>query len=117
MLYAYASAETNITIEGGGEKLWEAINDDTKAEVFCILQELMTNMKKHSGADAVTINFKRENDRITVLYLDNGKGMKVLTPKNGLRNTETRIESISGHITFDTKPDEGLRVEFSFPTL
>ncbi|CAH0190525.1 MULTISPECIES: ATP-binding protein [unclassified Pedobacter] len=117
MLYAYASAETNITLEGGGEKLWEAINDDTKAEVFCILQELMTNMKKHSGADTVTINFKRENDRITILYVDNGKGMEFLTPKNGLRNTETRIESISGHITFDTKPDEGLRVEFSFPTL
>ena len=117
MLYAYASAETNITLEGGGEKLWEAINDDTKAEVFCILQELMTNMKKHSGADTVTLNFKRENDRITVLYADNGKGMEFLTPKNGLRNTETRIESISGHITFDTKPDEGLRVEFSFPTL
>lgn len=117
MLYAYASAETNITLEGGGEKLWEAINDDTKAEVFCILQELMTNMKKHSGANTVTVNFKRENDRITVLYVDNGKGMEVLTPKNGLRNTETRIESISGHITFDTKPDEGLRVEFSFPTL
>ncbi|CAH0214233.1 hypothetical protein SRABI27_02066 [Pedobacter sp. Bi27] len=117
MLYAYASAETNITLEGGGEKLWEAINDDTKAEVFCILQELMTNMKKHSGADTVTINFKRENDCITILYVDNGKGMEVLTPKNGLRNTETRIESISGHITFETKPDEGLRVEFSFPTL
>ncbi|MDQ0636890.1 nitrate/nitrite-specific signal transduction histidine kinase [Pedobacter sp. W3I1] len=117
MLYAYASAKTNITIEGGGEKLWEAINDDTKAEVFCVLQELMTNMKKHSGADTVTINFKRENDRITVLYVDNGKGMEVLTPKNGLRNTETRIESISGHITFDTRPDGGLRIEFSFPTL
>lgn len=117
MLYAYASAKTNIVLEGGGEKLWEAIKDDTKAEVFCILQELMTNMKKHSGADIVTINFSRENDRITVLYVDNGKGMEVLTPKNGLRNTETRIESISGHITFDTKPDEGLRVEFSFPTL
>lgn len=117
MLYAYASAKTNITIEGGGEKLWEAVKDDTKAEVFCVLQELMTNMKKHSGADTVTINFKCENDLITVLYVDNGKGMEVLTPKNGLRNTETRIKSISGHITFDTKPDEGLRVEFSFPTL
>lgn len=117
MLYAYASVETNIVLEGGGEKLWEAVKDDTKAEVFCILQELMTNMKKHSGADTVTINFKRENDRITVLYVDNGKGMKTLIPKNGLRNTETRIESISGHITFDTKPDRGLCVEFSFPTL
>jgi len=117
MLYAYASAKTNIVLEGGGEKLWEAIKDDTKAEVFCVLQELMTNMKKHSGANTVTINFKRENDRITVLYVDNGKGMMTLTPKNGLRNTETRIESISGHITFDTKPDGGLCVEFSFPTL
>ncbi|TBO43131.1 ATP-binding protein [Pedobacter kyonggii] len=117
MLYAYASAETNIIIEGRGENLWEAIKDDTKAEVFCILQELMINMKKHSGANTVTLNFKRENDRITVLYVDNGKGMEVLTPKNGLRNTETRIESISGHITFDTKPDGGLLVEFSFPTL
>jgi len=117
MLYAYASAKTNIILEGGGEKLWEDIKEDTNAEVFCILQELMTNMKKHSGADKVVINFKRENGRITVLYADNGKGMEVLTPKNGWRNTETRIESISGHITFDTRPDEGLCIEFSFPTL
>ncbi|QNR84081.1 hypothetical protein H9N25_19520 [Pedobacter riviphilus] len=117
MLYSYASAKTNIEIEGGGEKLWEHVRVEAKAEVFYILQELMTNMKKHSGADSVTINFKYENNRITVLYLDNGKGMELLTPKNGLRNTETRIESISGRITFDTKLNSGLKVEFSFPTL
>jgi len=115
MLYAYASEKINIVLGGNAEKLWEGIKDDTKTEVFCILQELMTNMKKHSGADMVGIDFKRENGLVKVIYVDNGKGMEVLTFKNGLRNTETRIESISGHITFDTKPDEGLCVEFSFP--
>jgi signal transduction histidine kinase len=41
--------------------------------------------------------------------------MKGVVKKNGLNNTETRIESISGRITFDTKPDEGLDIKFSFP--
>jgi len=115
MLYAYSSADVDIIIKGNDEELWANVKAHIKNEVYLILQNLMTNMDKHSGADSVSIEFERKDNFITVLYFDNGKGMMGAVKKNGLSNTETRIESILGRITFDTKPDKGLALEFSFP--
>lgn len=115
MLYAYSSANVDILVRGNDEEIWANVKAATKNEVYMILQNLMTNMDKHSGADSVSIKFERNDQQMRILYFDNGKGMKGAFKKNGLNNTETRIESILGHITFDTKPDKGLEIEFSFP--
>jgi len=115
MLYAYSSAKVDIMVKGNDEELWANVKVTTKNEVYLILQNLMTNMDKHSEADQVNITFERKGQHINILYFDNGKGMQSAIKKNGLTNTETRIESISGHITFDTKPDNGLEIEISFP--
>jgi nitrate/nitrite-specific signal transduction histidine kinase len=115
MLYSYQSAKVDLSINGNEEKLWNRVKETAKSEVFYILQELMTNMKKHSEASGVSINFEQRDQRIEVFYTDNGTGIKDLSSKNGLKNTETRIESISGLITFDSKPNKGLKIQFSFP--
>lgn len=115
MFSSYQSARVSIEIIGNEDKLWSGIKDAVKSEVFIILQELMTNMSKHSEANHVQLNFLRDKEHITILYFDNGKGIENFLPGNGLRNTETRIKSISGIITFDTKPHEGLNIKFSFP--
>lgn len=115
MFSSYQSAKVLIVINGNEEKLWSGTNDTVKSEVFIILQELMTNMSKHSEANHVQLNFLRDKERITILYSDNGKGIQNFSPGNGLKNTETRIKNISGVITFDTKPNEGLTIKFSFP--
>lgn len=115
MFSSYQSAEVNIAVNGNEEHIWEAVRETVKIEVFTILQELMTNMRKHSEADVVRLAFQHDNGRITVLYSDNGKGIQRFSPGNGLKNTETRIKSISGVITFDSKANQGLNVKFSFP--
>lgn len=115
MFSSYQSAKVNIVVRGNEEKIWEGVKETIKAEVFTILQELLTNMRKHSEADVVQFAFQQEHQRITVLYSDNGKGIPHFSPGNGLKNTETRIKSISGTITFDTKANQGLNVKFSFP--
>ncbi|SDG07005.1 Tetratricopeptide repeat-containing protein [Pedobacter terrae] len=115
MLYAYSSDKVEVVVKGSDEKLWEKVEESTKYEVYFILQNLMTNMAKHSGADCVSIEFTKKNNVISVIYFDNGKGMQGAFKKNGLTNTENRIENISGSITFDTKPDAGLEIKLSFP--
>jgi len=114
-LKSYASAAVDITVSGNDEELWLGINDAAKSEVVCILQELMTNMKKHSRAENVDIRFERKNNRIDITYFDDGIGMKAVSPKNGLQNTETRIQSILGSITFDNTTEKGLKILISFP--
>lgn len=115
MLKSYASETVMIPTIGNEESLWNDVSDKSKIEIFYILQELMTNMRKHSQASRVIINFERENNLIHIVYSDNGVGIKLLSPKNGLGNTETRINSIGGTINFDTKTEKGLKITLSFP--
>lgn len=115
MLKSYSSENIKVPIIGNEESLWEDVGDHSKVEVFYILQELMTNMKKHSKADKVLIDFSRENDLINIIYSDNGIGISEFSPKNGVQNTESRINSIGGTINFDTKTENGLKITLSFP--
>lgn len=115
MLKSYSSENIKVPIIGNEESLWEDVGDHSKVEVFYILQELMTNMKKHSKANKVLLDFSCENDLINIVYSDNGIGILEFSPKNGVQNTESRINSIGGTINFDTKTENGLKITLSFP--
>lgn len=115
MLKSYSSDTIKVPIIGNEEGFWNGVSGNTKIEIFYILQELMTNMKKHSKADRVIIDFERENNLINISYTDNGVGIQEHSPKNGLKNTESRINSIHGTINFETKTEKGLKINLSFP--
>jgi signal transduction histidine kinase len=73
-------------------------------------------MKKHSRASRVVFKFERINNKIQIQYTDNGIGISEgLVRKNGLTNTDSRIETIHGEIIFDTKAEKGLKISISFP--
>ncbi|WP_185960337.1 tetratricopeptide repeat-containing sensor histidine kinase [Pedobacter westerhofensis] len=115
MLQSYSSASTEVLIVGNDEEVWIGINDTAKDELFIVMQELMTNMKRHSQAQMVVIKFLRDDYCITVLYTDNGIGMADAGRNNGLKNTENRINGIHGTITFESILEKGLDITISFP--
>ncbi|WP_316748087.1 ATP-binding protein [Pedobacter gandavensis] len=116
LLKSFATENTRILIVGNTAALWEKVNPTVKYEVEHMLQELMVNMRKHSGADKVLVKFEHKEDRININYTDNGIGMSEATIfKNGLRNTGNRIACIHGEITFDTQIEKGLKIQLSFP--
>lgn len=115
MVKSYSSEAIQVSTIGNEEELWNNVSETSKAEIFYILQELMTNMKKHSKADRVVIDFERENNLIIISYSDNGVGIQEHSPGNGLKNTESRIHSINGTINFETKTEKGLKINLSFP--
>lgn len=87
---------------------WENLNDIKKSTLYRVLQELLTNMRKHSGASIVVFNFISSSNTITIKYNDNGVGTKLLKG-NGLQNTENRINSINGTITFESELEKGFK--------
>lgn len=116
LLLSFSTEKTKVAIAGNTLDLWAKVNSAVRYEIEHILQELMVNMKKHSGASNVTIRFNYKNDEINIFYTDNGAGMPEGTNfKNGLRNTGNRIEDICGEIIFDTKLEKGLKIQISFP--
>ncbi|CAM3423042.1 tetratricopeptide repeat-containing sensor histidine kinase [Elizabethkingia occulta] len=114
MLKSYSSDDLQLVIIGNEEIHWDKLNKNTQAEIFYVLQELMTNMKKHSKATRVVIRMHRINEEITIRYTDNGVGCDKLSPKNGIKNTGNRMESIGGTINFDAVSGEGFKAELKF---
>ncbi len=113
----YQSDSVNVIYNLLEDGTWSRVSTDAKREVFRVLQELMTNMSKHSKASHVLIQFKDENERIEIIYRDNGIGItenQIIT-KSGLANTENRMESINGSIIFESNLGKGLISKITFP--
>ncbi|MFZ0596910.1 MAG: ATP-binding protein [Flavobacterium sp.] len=116
MLSAFNTSERNIMTTNLESIDWEIIDDIKKITISRVLQELMVNMKKHSGANLVIIKFESDQKSILINYTDNGKGSeKTKMVKNGLQNMESRIQAAKGTIDFDTEPDKGFKVKISVP--
>jgi tetratricopeptide (TPR) repeat protein len=116
LIKSFATDTTKVALAGNDPQLWKKVTAQVKYEIENILQELMVNMGKHSGASNVAVRFEQKQNKINIYYTDNGIGMpEEMRFNNGLRNTGTRIESIHGEITFDTKVEKGLKIQISFP--
>lgn len=117
LLKSFATSTTSITITGNTAAYWIDIPGNVQYELEHVLQELMVNMKKHSHATNVLLNFERGADHASISYQDNGKGIDAGRKQgNGLKNTGSRIKSIDGEITFDSPPEGGLKIKLFFPS-
>ncbi|WP_106790809.1 tetratricopeptide repeat-containing sensor histidine kinase [Aquimarina sp. Aq78] len=96
---------------------WDEMDKTIKITVYRVLQELMTNMQKHSQASLVKLRFSNPNDTLTISYSDNGVGVteEHVQSKNGLRNTENRIRAIRGTLIFDSEKGKGFKAEIQIP--
>ena len=115
MLDGYTNDHVNVIMNGLVQGFWKEIAPYKKVEIFRVLRELMTNMKKHSKATLVVVRFKKEGKTLVVSYVDNGKGVDFNQIKysNGLQNVENRIAGINGGIIFDSKPGKGFKAKIT----
>lgn len=118
MLNEYQTPEVNIIIKDIDSIKWIKVCESKKIAAYRALQELMTNMRKHSNASIVVIQFKHKGNRISISYSDNGKGLtnNPNSTKNGLLNVENRMVSINGKVIFEPKPGKGLSLTLSYPS-
>lgn len=116
LLKSYSGPSTMVLIQGNDQDLWDKISGHPKSELKRVLQELMTNMQKHSNARNVLVQFEQEGDQLKTRYTDDGVGFASDQQYgNGLINTENRIKSIGGRIIFDKNTPKGLKIEIYFP--
>ncbi|MFM2265533.1 MAG: hypothetical protein RLZ77_953, partial [Bacteroidota bacterium] len=95
---------------------WNSLAPTSKITLYRVLQELLVNMKKHSGANRVQITFEANSSALMVQYEDNGIGMPTAVhPKNGLVNVENRILTLGGSISFETHQPTGCALKFILP--
>lgn len=116
LLSSYNSSGINVTISGNEQAFWNQLTPLQKRELQLVLEELMVNMRKHSQAAKVSIDFAQDGDRANVIYTDDGVGLpQEMKAGNGINNTVTRIKSLGGAIIFEKNGVSGLSVSISFP--
>ncbi len=117
MLRFRTPSEANLFVTGVKDIDWGEMTPLSQKVLFKIMQELMINMGKHSKANMVTIVFKHTGKTMMVKYSDNGVGAskEALNAKNGLRNTEKRIQAIAGTVIFDSGKGEGFTAHITIP--
>ncbi len=95
-------------------------DDDAKAILFRVLQELINNTIKHAEASKINIKFEKDQNQIKIQYRDNGKGFdfdKIINSDKaglGLKNIVNRINTLGGTIDFSSEEGKGLNVEIVF---
>ena len=112
----YTNEQTKVFVVGNQPSFWNKITGNQKTELLLVLNEIMVNMKKHSGANSVVIRFIQENNKGYIYYSDNGRGFSpAFKFGNGLKNTVSRIKSLKGEINFGKSGTGGASVMISFP--
>lgn len=112
----YGGVNRKVVITGNNENVWKDVGAKVKKELEPILQELMVNMDKHSGARNVVMQFDREEKGLIVQYTDDGVGLPADHHfGNGLTNTENRIAATGGRISFERNTPNGVKIRIYFP--
>lgn len=112
LLFSYQNETVSIVTRNVSTILWKAVSEEKKTALYRVLQELMTNMRKHSKATAVALIFQQEGNKLVITYSDNGVGSD-LKKHNGLQNAENRIQTVKGTLTFETEQGKGFKVKIT----
>jgi signal transduction histidine kinase len=86
-------------------------------QLYCIIQESITNIQKHAQAERVTIE-SRIVDRGTILEIcDNGIGFSLDRPHAGfgLRNMKERVQCLGGEFHLDSQIGQGTQIKIFIP--
>ncbi len=111
--------ETGIAVFFQNECRSLALTPQQEIQVYYIIQEALTNIRKHSGARNVRILLNNEGDLYTVLIEDDGLGMAgadqpMPAEHAGIAIMRERTARLPGQFVIESEPGEGTRIVLIF---
>jgi signal transduction histidine kinase len=95
-----------------------ALPSRTAAELIRVVQEALTNVRKHADATVVRVNVAWGRSAFEITIADNGKGFDPAAVDGstyGLRGMRERAGIIGGEIEIDSRSKDGTRVTLRVP--
>lgn len=115
------SVMNSLTIDVNDHGMDKRLNNPLEITAFRIIQELVTNIVKHSKATAATIHLTQHETLINVMIEDNGTGFDLSNTKPsdgmGLHSIQKRVEGLGGSVTIESIPQSGTTVIIELPTV
>ena len=93
------------------------LDDQLELSAYRIVQEAVTNIIRHSGANRAMVAIGVEDAALKITIADNGKGADSLQREGhyGVRGMQERAAAFSGDIVFGSGAEGGLAVRVSLP--
>lgn len=90
---------------------------DLETAIYRTVQEALTNVAKHAGADRAVVEVVEDGATVSVRIRDNGRGFDPHdeTEGFGLLGMQERVELVDGHLTVDSSAGRGTTVTAEFP--
>ncbi len=120
-----AQCEVRVTLDLSPDAALRALPDDVAVNLYRVVQEALSNVARHAGAQRATIRLTWDETRLTLTVRDDGRGFVVPASSHdpasgghfGLVGMQERVELIGGEWTLDSMPGQGtaVRVDWQAP--
>jgi signal transduction histidine kinase len=90
---------------------------ELETTIYRVVQEALTNVTKHSGAQRAVVEVVEEDSQVTVSVRDDGRGFRPVDVEGGygLLGMRERVELVGGHLELDSTPGRGTTVRAVLP--
>ena len=116
------SRDTGITVHFEGHKgVAASIAPEKEVQILRIVQEALTNVKKHAPGAQIRLSVDANDRRVLVTVRDDGPGFEPASitqnGRFGLQTMKERAESAGGKLVVDSQPGAGTTVEVTVPVV
>lgn len=95
------------------------LTTESSTAIFRVVQEALTNVAKHSGADQAKIVMRKQDNQLVVEISDNGIGLQhenMNRPDSfGVIGMLERIQYLGGHLEICNRPEAGACLTLTIP--
>ena len=86
-----------------------------EAVAYFVVSEALTNIAKHARAEHAEIALERDGDILRLTVADDGVGGADSTAGSGLAGLASRVDSVDGRFTVDSRPGKGTEIIVELP--
>jgi len=115
---SHSEADIILSIEHADE--WNKLSFDDLLQIFRIIQELLSNARKHAHAKQIKLHFTLFKGKYFIItYTDDGVGIANYDQfqKTGWSGIQHRLQSIFANIVIDSTKQSGLSLKITIPKL
>ena len=113
------SARSGIRVDFQAGKIARRFPDAIETAAYRVVQEALTNVRKHAGATAASVVIDCRDDVLSVIIEDNGHGFDVeaVDARNhlGLAGMSERLALVHGTLAIDSSPSAGTTLYVRIP--
>lgn len=115
---ATGALRVNLTVAPALDQV-APFTPEVGAQTLYIIQEALTNARKHAGVDLIELDFAVEGDCARITICDRGYGFDPAAAPAaghyGLAVMTERAESVGGALHVDAAPEQGVQITLTVP--